>query len=99
MGWSYDIDYSEGSPDWCYIRIDARIVAKAMRDYHSRGFDRATMSGDAWQCMKQMIGSTDGKRHAEYRKWDDLFPQLPPELDAEIRKAYEGGENYSDNKG
>lgn len=70
-----------------------------MRAYHEEGFDRSTMSGDAWQCLKQMVGTTDGKRHKDYFKWDDMFPQLSKALDSRIRKAYFGGQNFSANKG
>lgn len=98
-GWSNDIDYSWRSPDWDYIRRDAEIVAVAMKDYHRRGFNRTTQSGDAWACAKQMIGSSDGKVHANYPKWDEMFPKLPFDLDCDIRAAYMGGVNYSANKG
>ena len=70
-----------------------------MRAYHEEGFDRSTMSGDAWQCLKQMIGTTDGKRHKEYYRWLNWFPQLSRDLDSRIRRAYFGGQNYSANKG
>lgn len=70
-----------------------------MRIYHDKGFDRATMSGDAWQCLKQMVGTTDGRKHRDYIVWERYFPQLTREGDARIRKAYSGGQNYSDNKG
>ena len=93
------MDYSRTSPDYCYVRIDARIVARAMRDYHKNGFTRATMSGDAWMCAKQMIGSSDGRQHQSYAKWDKYFPRLPLALDRAIRAAYFGGINYSWCKG
>lgn len=70
-----------------------------MRSYHREGFDRSTMSGDAWQCLKQMIGTADGNRHKSYFRWEMYFPQLSKDLDARIRKAYFGGQNYSANKG
>ena len=70
-----------------------------MRNYHREGFDRSTMSGDAWQCLKQMIGTTDGNRHRQYYRWEQMFPQLSRDLDSRCRKAYFGGQNYSANKG
>lgn len=69
-----------------------------MRSKHSRGFDRATMSGDAWSCMKQMIGG-NGKKYSRYYKWEKLFPKLTIEMDKKCRAAYMGGQNYSSNKG
>lgn len=87
------------SPDWCYVRIDSRIVAQAMRAYHERGFNRATMSSDAWNCMHMMIGSSDGKQHGRYLKWEKKFPTPTKERDRIYRQAYSGGVNYSDNKG
>lgn len=78
--------------------MDARIVARAMRDSHKKGFTRATISGDAWACAKQMIGSSDGQRYKSYVAWDKYFPKLSLELDSRIRRAYFGGINYSWNK-
>lgn len=81
------------------MRIDSRIVAIAMRDYHKSGFTHATMSGDAFNCAKQMIGSSDGKQYPNYDRWDKLFPKLSYDLDAFCRRSYWGGINYSWNKG
>lgn len=70
-----------------------------MRQYHKDGFNRATASGDAWQCAKKMVGSFDGKNHSNFMRWDTLFPELSAEVDAFVRDAYFGGVNYSNNKG
>lgn len=102
QGWSNDIDYSYSSPDWNYIKRDAEIVAVAMRQLHKGNadgmrFDRATLSGDAWNIAKDMIGTSDGKHHSDRDnwKWDKYFPRLPVHLDQVIRKAYFGGINLS----
>jgi len=70
-----------------------------MRAFHKEKFTRATISGDAWACAREMIGSSDGQRHASYLKWDKYFPKLTLELDRLIRAAYSGGINYSMNPG
>lgn len=70
-----------------------------MRAYHDRGFNRATMSSDAWKCLHEMIGASDGKRHDVYLKWNRMFPTPDREHDRIYRQAFAGGVNYSDNKG
>lgn len=101
-GWSKDIDYSNGSPDWDYIIRDAEIVAVSMRQLHKGNtdgykFDRATLSGDAWKIAKDMIGTSDGKSHGsdDNWRWKKYFPRLDVDLDRRIRKAYFGGINLS----
>ena len=102
QGWSKDIDYSPGSPDWDYITRDAEIVAVSMQRLHKGNddnmrFDRCTLSGDAWKITKDMIGTSDGKHHS-YKDnwlWDMYFPRLPTALDMRCRKAYFGGINLS----
>lgn len=102
QGWSKDIDRSLLSDDWNYIKRDAEIVAVAMRQLHKGNedgmkFDRATLSGDAWKIVKDMIGTSDGKHHSDRDnwRWDNFFPRLPTALDQRIRKAYFGGINLS----
>lgn len=99
-GWSKRLDLSEGSPDWDYVKRDARIVARAMRALHRQGFNRATLSGDAWACAKVMVGTSDGKDHGPDKwKWKYMMPRLSPELDATLRRGYWGGINISANQG
>lgn len=102
QGWSKDIDYANGSPDWEYIKRDAEIVAVSMRALHKGNtdgykFDRATLSGDAWKIAKDMIGTSDGKSHGgdDNWRWKKHFPRLDVDLDRRIRKAYFGGINLS----
>lgn len=70
-----------------------------MRGLHRKGYTRATLSGDAWACAREMIGSSDGQRHAGYKRWDKYFPKLTIELDSAFRPGYFGGVNYSANPG
>lgn len=71
-----------------------------MLDLHARGFSKSTLSGDAWNCAKQMIGSDkDGKAYPENWTWNKNFPKLPIALDQRLRKGYFGGINYSSNWG
>lgn len=84
----------------CYIRIDARIVAKAMRKLHREGFFKATASGDAWSCCKRMIGADkEGKSYKDNYLWNKSFPILDVNLDKALRRGYFGGINLSFNQG
>ena len=80
--------------------MDSRIVAVAMRKLHEEGFSRATLSGDAWNCCKRMIGTSDGKTHgSDNWKWDYYFPKLQLSLDKTLRLGYAGGLNISRHQG
>lgn len=71
-----------------------------MRMLHSQGYNRATLSGDAWNCCKRMIGTSDGKSHKEDNwRWDYYFPKLPLQLDRSLRLGYSGGINISRHQG
>ena len=95
------MDFDKES-SWCYCRIDSRIVAIAMRQLHdpknNGGFPRATLSGDAWACVKKMFSKGKGFQGENWR-WDYYFPKLSREVDDFVRGAYFGGINYSSNKG
>lgn len=88
-GWSKALDL-DSEEDWKYVIRDARICAKAGEFWHSGGFKHATTSGDAWACMRQMIGLP---------LWKMLFPPLTREEDDKLRDGYFGGINISRNKG
>lgn len=71
-----------------------------MSDLHKKGFAKATLSGDAWTCCKQIIGADPhGKTYPHNWKWERNFPHIPIELDKRLRKGYIGGINYSANWG
>lgn len=68
-----------------YIITDCRIVAEALKIQFDQGLKRMTNASDALNGYKEIIGKN------VFEKW---FPQLPLELDAEIRRAYKGGYVY-----
>ena len=68
-----------------YIITDCQIVAEALKIQFEQGLKKMTNASDALSGYKQIIGK------ATFEKW---FPQLPIELDADIRRAYKGGFVY-----
>lgn len=68
-----------------YIVNDCRIVSEALHIQIDKGLKRMTNASDAMGWFKELIG----KKQFEY-----LFPRLPLELDADIRRAYKGGFVY-----
>ncbi len=95
-GWSKTVNLDDDS-NWDYIRNDARIVAIAMQQMHDLGNRKSTFSGDAWaECKRHFAG---GRYFPVDYKWEDVFPQLPIELDLKLRLGYFGGINISQHKG
>lgn len=68
-----------------YLANDVKIMALALREDFGRGLTRLTTGADALASYKETIG----------RRWDKLFPVLPVEMDAAIRRAYKGGWTYA----
>lgn len=65
-----------------YIITDCQIVAEALKIQMEQGLKKMTNASDALNGYKEIIGKST------FEKW---FPQLPVELDADIRRAYKGG--------
>ena len=68
-----------------YIITDCQIVAEALKIQFDQGLKKMTNASDALNGYKNIIGKT---------RWESWFPQLPIELDADIRRAYKGGFVY-----
>lgn len=68
-----------------YIIRDCQIVAEALNVQFEQGLTKMTNAGDAMGWYKELIGKG---------KFERLFPTLPIELDASIRRAYRGGFVY-----
>lgn len=68
-----------------YIVNDCRIVAQALAIQMDQGLKKMTNASDAMGGFKEIIGR---------RQFEQLFPVLPVELDADIRRAYKGGFVY-----
>lgn len=68
-----------------YIITDCQIVAEALKIQFEQGLKKMTNASDALNGYKQIIGKT---------RWESWFPELPIELDGDIRRAYKGGFVY-----
>lgn len=68
-----------------YIVTDCQIVAEALKIQFEQGLKKMTNASDALNGYKNIIGKS---------RWETWFPQLPIELDADIRRAYKGGFVY-----
>ena len=68
-----------------YIITDCQIVAEALKIQFEQGLKKMTNASDALNGYKKVIGKST------FEKW---FPELPLELDADIRRAYKGGFVY-----
>lgn len=92
VGWSTRIDYDDPET-WRYVIRDSEIVARAMQSLHDHGSTHATASGDTFASLRKYI-ARDKSFKSDWM-WDKLFPHLPIDLDARLRKAYIGGLNIS----
>ena len=70
-----------------YIRNDVEIMSRALDIMFSNDLKKMTIASDALSSFKQMC------RH--FRKY---FPNLPEEIDADIRQSYKGGFTYLSDK-
>jgi len=81
----YDITPEEAD----YIRRDVLIVARALGQTLANGAQKLTVGSDALWEFKKLTGKDI---------FDRLFPILPLNIDAEIRRAYRGGFTYADSR-
>ena len=68
-----------------YIVADCRIIAQALKIQFEKGLKKMTNASDAMNGYKEIITK---------RQFENWFPVLPVELDADIRQAYKGGFVY-----
>lgn len=68
-----------------YIVNDCRIVAQALKIQMAQGLTKMTNASDAMNGYKSIISK---------QQFEKLFPVLPVELDADLRRAYKGGYVY-----
>lgn len=68
-----------------YIIHDCRIVAQALKIQFDKGLKKMTNASDALNGYKTIISK---------KRFEQWFPVLPVELDADIRRAYKGGFTY-----
>lgn len=66
-----------------YIRNDVRIMALALDILYKQGMTKMTVGANALHSFKSIC-----------KNFAQLFPVLPLEVDADIRKSYKGGFTY-----
>lgn len=66
-----------------YIRNDVRIMALALDILYKQGMTKMTVGANALHSFKSICNN-----------FSQLFPVLPLEVDADIRKSYKGGFTY-----
>lgn len=66
-----------------YIRNDVTIVAMALQSMFDKGLTKMTIAGNAMADFKERCKS--------FRKY---FPELPEDVDIDIRRSYKGGFTY-----
>lgn len=68
-----------------YLKNDCQILAYALKIQFSESLKKMTIGADALASFKEIITPV---------KFKHLFPQLPPDVDKEIRHSYRGGWVY-----
>lgn len=66
-----------------YIRNDVEIMARALHIMFEQGHTKITIGSDALAYYKKITKN--------FRK---IYPELPPEVDKDIRQSYKGGFTY-----
>ena len=87
-----EIDYRKDRPlgykptidEVDYLKNDCEIVARALKIQFDEGLVRMTIGSDA---LNTFISMTKG--------FENIFPVLPLEIDADIRRALRGGYTYA----
>ena len=90
-----EIDYDKERPEGyeldeteiAYIRNDVEIVARALKEMFSRDLTKMTIASNAMKNFKD-----------HFPKFKYFFPELPEEVDADIRMSYRGGFTYASDK-
>lgn len=70
-----------------YIRNDVEIVARALHEMFDAGLTKMTIASDAMSNFKD-----------HFNNFFRYFPELPEEVDADIRMSYRGGFTYASDK-
>ena len=70
-----------------YIRNDVEIISRALDEMFKLDLSKMTIASDALTSFKSMCNN-----------FKRLFPELSPEVDADIRPSYKGGFTYVSDK-
>ena len=90
------VGYEPNKEEIDYLYHDCKIVARAMYELETNGFEKMTGSGDAFYQWKLTLLSDKARARGvrpEYN-YRGYFPKVSIEEDDFIRKAYKGGWTY-----
>lgn len=79
-------NYQPTEDEVSYCVQDSKIVAYAIYQQLLQGYESITLSSDAFNCVKELLGG--------HYKWRNVMPELPIEMDDFARCAYKGGWVY-----
>ena len=82
-------DYIATDEEIAYIRNDTEIIARVMKELYAEGMISMTASSDSYQAYIKSIGEST---------YNAFFPELKIELDDYIRKSYNGGVCFVNDK-
>lgn len=68
-----------------YLQNDVEIMARALKIFFKSSHDKMTIASNALADYKSIIGN---------KAFNRLFPELPYNIDKDIRQAYKGGWTY-----
>ena len=74
--------YIPNEEELAYILNDVKIPAMSLKTLFDQNLNKMTQAGNAMQDFKDII---------RYKTFNRFFPELPIEIDSDIRKAYRGG--------
>lgn len=80
------IGYNLNNKEKDYIRRDVKIVAYALFDFLSQGYEKMTIGANALDSYQKFLGRKNA--------FTNLFPPLPLKVDNDIRLSYKGGFVY-----
>ena len=83
------LGYIPTADEWDYVDRDVLIVAHALNVKLKEGMTKMTLSSDAFNNFKEQFSK---------KQWGYMFPTLPLDMWADIRKAYRGGWVYANPK-
>ena len=79
-------NYEPTKDEISYCIQDSKIIAYAIQQEMLKGHTGMTLSADAFDLVKELLGGRE--------KWRNVFPELPDSVDYFVRNAYKGGWVY-----
>lgn len=79
-----EVGYQPTEEEWAYQINDVQIMAMCLNQMYDEGLTKMTTASNALSYYKDMMGNS-------FKKY---FPELPKEIDGDIRQSYKGGFTY-----